>query len=145
MSDSDQRNVQTQDVVDRLAAIFQPQLQDIKNQLANLVTRREHDKDLSEITADMTAHQRQLDRLQTWADARPRESADAAWVKRIEADVQGINTQLKAQPEQTRATLNTLMNGGGCLYMVLAFAALVIIAVINVAVSIGVALVMRGG
>ncbi len=145
-----QQPVQTQDVVidrltDRLSAIFQPQLKDIKDQLANLVTRREHEKDLAEVTADMTAHQRQLDRLQSWADVRPRESADANWVKRIEADVATLNTWRTQQPEQARATLNTLFGGGGCLYMVLAFAALVVFGVINVAVSVGVALLMRGG
>jgi len=139
----DQPYAQTQDIIDRLAAIFQPQLKDIKDQLANLVTRREHEKDLAEITADMTAHQRQLDRLQSWADMRPRESADAAWVKRLEADVQNINTQLKAQPEQTRATLNTLMSGGGCLYMMLAFAAMIAFQLIGIGVSVGLTLLLR--
>ena len=130
---------------DRIVRLLQPQLQDIKDQLDDLVTHREHDKDLAEITTDMSAHQRQLDRLQDWADKRPRESADVSRVARIEADVAAINTQLKAQPSETRATLNTIFSGGGCLYMVLAFVALVVIAVVNVAVSIGVALLMRGG
>ena len=139
---------QTQDVVidrltDRLSAIFQPQLKDIKDQLANLVTRREHEKDLSEITADMSAHQRQLDRLQTWADVRPRESADAAWVKRIEADVQSINTQLKAQPSETRATLNTIFSGGGCLYMLIALSVMVVFDLITIGVSVALTLAIR--
>jgi len=140
-----QTQVQTQDIIDRLAAIFQPQLKDIKDQLVNLVTRREHEKDLAEITADMSTHQRQLDRLQSWADVRPRESADANWVKRIENDVTAINARLAAQPEQTRATLNTLFSGGSCLYMLAGFAALVVFEVINVAMTIGIALLMRGG
>ena len=144
-----QQQQQTQDVVidrltDRLSAIFQPQLKDIKDQLANLVTRREHEKDLSEITADMSAHQRQLDRLQTWADVRPRESADAAWVKRIEADVAAITTQLKAQPSETRATLNTIFSGGGCLYMVIGLCVIILFDVLSIAASVIIALVMRG-
>ena len=143
-----QQQQQTQDVVidrltDRLSAIFQPQLKDIKDQLANLVTRREHEKDLSEITADMSAQQRQLDRLQTWADVRPRESADAAWVKRIEADVAAITTQLKAQPSETRATLNTIFSGGGCLYMVLGFAAMIIFQLLTIGVSVALTLALR--
>ena len=145
-----QQRQQTQDVVidrltDRLSAIFQPQLKDIKDQLANLVTRREHEKDLSEITADMSAQQRQLDRLQTWADVRPRESADAAWVKRIEADVAAITTQLKAQPSETRATLNTIFSGGGCLYMVIGLCVIILFDVLSIAASVIIALVMRGG
>ena len=145
-----QQQQQTQDVVidrltDRLSAIFQPQLKDIKDQLANLVTRREHEKDLSEITADMSAQQRQLDRLQTWADVRPRESADAAWVKRIEADVAAITTQLKAQPSETRATLNTIFSGGGCLYMVIGLCVIILFDVLSIAASVIIALVMRGG
>lgn len=143
MSDSDQRYVQTQDIIDRLIGVFQPQLKDIKDQLANLVTRREHEKDLAEITADMTAHQRQLDRLQSWADVRPRESADAAWVKRIEADVSAISTQLKQQPEQTRATLNTIFSGGGCLYMAIALFVMVVFDLVTVGVSVGLALLLR--
>lgn len=145
-----QQQQQTQDVVidrltDRLSAIFQPQLKDIKDQLANLITRREHEKDLADVTADIAALQRDHDRLQDWADKRPRESADVTWVKRIETDVTAIQTQLRQQPEQTRATLNTIFSGGGCLYMLLGFAALVIFEVINVAMTIGIALVMRGG
>ena len=145
-----QQQQQTQDVVidrltDRLSAIFQPQLKDIKDQLANLVTRREHEKDLSEITADMASHQRQLDRLQDWADKRPRESADVSRVARIEADVAAINTQLKAQPEQTRATLNTIFSGGGCLYMVIGLCVIILFDVLSIAASVIIALVMRGG
>lgn len=143
MSDSDQRSVQTQDVVDRLAAIFQPQLRDIKDQLANLITRREHEKDLAEVSADIAALQRDHDRLQDWADKRPRESADVTWVRRIEADVTAINTRLAAQPEQTRATLNTLMNGGGCLYMLIALAVVIVFNLITIGVSVALTLAIR--
>ena len=128
---------------DRIVRLLQPQLQDIKDQLDDLVTRREHDKDLAEITTDMSAHQRQLDRLQDWADKRPRESADVSRVTRIEADVAAINTQLKAQPSETRATLNTIFSGGGCLYMVLGFAAMIIFQLLTIGVSVALTLALR--
>ena len=130
---------------DRIVRLLQPQLQDIKDQLDDLVTHREHDKDLAEITTDMSAHQRQLDRLQDWADKRPRESADVSRVARIEADVAAINTQLKAQPSETRATLNTIFSGGGCLYMVIGLCVIILFDVLSIAASVIIALVMRGG
>ena len=145
-----QQQQQTQDVVidrltDRLSAIFQPQLKDIKDQLANLITRREHEKDLADVTADIAALQRDHDRLQDWADKRPRESADVTWVKRIETDVTAIQTQLRQQPAETRAWFNTAFSGGGCLSMIV----MALIACVGILVSGGIsviiALVMRGG
>ena len=131
---------QTQDVVidrltDRLSAIFQPQLKDIKDQLANLITRREHEKDLTEVNADIAAQRRDFDRLQDWAEKRPRESADAQWVRRIEADVQSIMTRLANQPEGLRSNLATY---GGCIgHALFAFISLValLISVLSLAAS----------
>ena len=128
---------------DRIVRLLQPQLQDIKDQLDDLVTHREHDKDLAEITTDMSAHQRQLDRLQDWADKRPRESADVSRVARIEADVAAINTWRTQQPEQTRATLNTIFSGGGCLYMLIALSVMVVFDLITIGVSVALTLAIR--
>ena len=136
---------QTQDIIRQLSDIFGPQFKEIKDQLNNLVTRREHEKDLSEINADFSNQQRQLDRLQSWADARPRKSADADWVTRIETDVRAIETQLAGRPSETRATLNTIFSGGGCLYMVIALIVVIVFDLITIAVSVGLALALRGG
>src|SRR6185312_7380351 len=94
MSGQQQGSTSNDALFDRIVRLLQPQLTDIKDQLDDLVTRREHDKDLAEITTDIGNHQRQIDRLQEWADKRPRESADVTWVKRLEADVQAINTRM---------------------------------------------------
>lgn len=133
------RPQQTQDIIDRLAAIFQPQLKDIKDQLNNLVTRREHEKDLTEVNDDITSQKRDIERLQDWADKRPRESADMERVRRIEADVQEINTRIAKQPAEARAWFDTFTNSGGCLVMAL----LAIVAMgVNTAISLIVAVVV---
>src|SRR5690242_18243661 len=140
-----QQQAQTQDIIRQLSDMFTPRLKEIQDKLDTLVTRREHEKDLAEVNADFSNQQKQLDRLQTWADARPRKSADADWVTRIETDVRAIETRMAAQPEQTRATLNTLFSGGGCLYMIVALCVMVLFDVVTIGVSVGLTLLMRGG
>src|SRR6185437_552007 len=138
-----QQQAQTQDIIRQLSDMFTPRLKEIQDKLDTLVTRREHEKDLAEINADFGNQQKQLDRLQTWADARPRKSADADWVQRIETDVRAIETRMAAQPEQTRATLNTLFSGGGCLYMVLALGVMIVFDLLTIGVSVALTLAIR--
>ena len=64
-------------------------------------------------------------------------------VARIEADVAAINTQLKAQPSETRATLNTIFSGGGCLYMLIALTVMVVFDLITIGVSVALTLAIR--
>lgn len=138
-----QQPLQTQDIIKQLSDIFGPQFKEIKEQLHDLVTRREHDKDLADVSADIAAQRRDFDRLQQWADVRPRKSADADWVQRIESDVRTLETQLAARPGETRATLNTIFSGGGCLYMVIALAVMIVFQLITIGVSIGLTLALR--
>jgi hypothetical protein len=135
----------TQEVIERLAAIFQPQLTDIKEQLNDLVTRREHEKDLTEVNADMASHQRQIDRLQQWADARPRQSADVEWVRRIESDVREVEGRLAKAPAETRAWMNTAFSGGGCVYMIVGLIVVVVMQLMSIGASVLIALALRGG
>ena len=136
---------QTQDIIRQLSDMFSPRLKEIQDKLDTLVTRREHEKDLAEVNADFSNQQKQLDRLQTWADARPRKSADADWVQRIETDVRAIEAQMAGRPAETRATLNTIFSGGGCLNMLVMLVVVVFFQVVGIAVSVLIALALRGG
>jgi len=138
-----QQQAQTQDIIRQLSDMFTPRLKEIQDKLDTLVTRREHEKDLAEINADFGNQQKQLDRLQTWADARPRKSADADWVQRIETDVRAIETRMAQQPAETRATLNTLFSGGGCLYMLLALGVMIVFDLLTIGVSVALTLAIR--
>ncbi len=111
---------QTQEIIRQLSDMFSPRLKEIQDKLDTLVTRREHEKDLADVSADIGALQRDRDRMQDWADKRPRESADANWVKRIEMDVQSINNRLAQQPAETRAWFNTANSGLGTLIAIVA-------------------------
>ena len=113
----------TQDLIKQLSDMFSPRLKEIQDKLDTLVTRREHEKDLTEVNADIAAQRRDFDRLQDWAEKRPRQSADAEWVKRIEADVRLIQTRMAQQPAETRAWFSTANAGIGTL---IAIAALIL-------------------
>lgn len=109
--------VQTQDIIRQLSDMFSPRLKEIQDKLESLVTRREHEKDLSEIASDIAAQRRDFDRLQQWADQRPRKSADADWVHRLEADIHALRNR-PAQAEQM--TNRWLMLAIGCVGAVIA-------------------------
>ena len=115
---------QTQDIISQLSKMFGDRLKGIEDKLDDLVTRREHEKDLDEITGDFANQQKQLDRLQAWADVRPRQSADAEWVRRIEADVRGIQTRMANGPDEMRQRFAVTNAGIGT---ILALAALVVL------------------
>lgn len=133
----------TQDIIKQLSDIFGPQFKEIKEQLHDLVTRREHDKDLADVSADIAAQRRDFDRLQQWADVRPRKSADADWVQRIETDVRALETRIAGQPAEARAWFETFTSGGGCLYMVIALVVVIVFNLITIGVSVGLALTLR--
>lgn len=90
---------QTQDIIKQLSDLFSPRLKEIQDKLETLVTRREHDKDLGEVNADMQTMRREMDSFRTWQDARPRRSADADRVERLEMDIQTLRNR-PAQTEQ---------------------------------------------
>lgn len=133
----------TQDIIKQLSDIFGPQFKEIKEQLHDLVTRREHDKDLADVSADIAAQRRDFDRLQQWADVRPRKSADADWVQRIETDVRALETRIAAQPAEAREWFSAFTQGGGCLYMVIALVVVIVFNLITIGVSVGLALTLR--
>lgn len=114
---------QTEQIIRQLSDMFSPRLKEIQDKLDTLVTRREHEKDLTEIKADFSSQQKQLDRMLDWAEKRPRESADADWVRRIETDVRTIQTRMAQQPAETRAWFGAANAGLGTL---IAIAALVL-------------------
>lgn len=134
---------QTQDIIRQLSDMFSPRLKEIQDKLDTLVTRREHEKDLAEVSADISNQQKQLDRLQTWADARPRRSADVERVERLEQDIRAVDTRIAAQPAERRAWFEMFTQGGGCLYMIVALGIMVVFDLITIGVSVGLALALR--
>ena len=134
---------QTQDIIRQLSDMFSPRLKEIQDKLDTLVTRREHEKDLAEVNADFSNQQKQLDRLQSWADQRPRKSADIERVDRLERDVRSLETRIAGQPAEARAWFETFTSGGGCLYMVIALIVVIVFNLITIGVSVGLALTLR--